>query len=53
MELYLHFPDMPSWGGAYLKHRENFTFYTESQNPNRTVTHNSEFRTVTILYYYW
>jgi hypothetical protein len=28
MELYLHSPITPSWRGAYLKHRDNFTFYT-------------------------
>jgi hypothetical protein len=26
MELYLHSPDTPSWRGAQLKHRDNFTF---------------------------
>jgi hypothetical protein len=26
VELYLHSPSMPSWHGAQLKHRENFTF---------------------------
>jgi len=26
VELYLHFPSMPSWGGAHLKHRDKFTF---------------------------
>jgi hypothetical protein len=26
VELYLHSPDMPSWYGAQLKHRDNFTF---------------------------
>jgi len=26
LELYLHSPDKPSWGGAHLKHRDNFTF---------------------------
>jgi hypothetical protein len=25
-ELYLHSPITPSWRGAYLKHRDNFTF---------------------------
>jgi hypothetical protein len=25
-ELYLHFPNTPSWRGAQLKHRDNFTF---------------------------
>jgi len=24
--LYLHFPNTPLWGGAELKHRDNFTF---------------------------
>jgi hypothetical protein len=28
VELYLHSPNMPSWRGAQLKHRDNFTFYT-------------------------
>jgi hypothetical protein len=26
MEPYIHFPHMPSWHGAQLKHRDNFTF---------------------------
>jgi hypothetical protein len=26
MELYLHSPNMSSWRGAHLKHRDNFTF---------------------------
>jgi len=26
VELYLHSPSMPSWHGAQLKHRDNFTF---------------------------
>jgi len=26
MELYLHYPNTPSWRGAQLKHSENFTF---------------------------
>jgi len=25
MELYIHFPNTPSWCGAQLKHRDNFT----------------------------
>jgi len=27
VELYLHSPNTPSWRGAQLKHRDNFTFY--------------------------
>jgi hypothetical protein len=27
VELYLHSPNTPSWRGAQLKHRNNFTFY--------------------------
>jgi hypothetical protein len=27
VELYLHSPNMPSWRGAQLKHRDKFTFY--------------------------
>jgi hypothetical protein len=27
VELYLHFPNTPSWRGAQLKHRDDFTFY--------------------------
>jgi len=27
VELYLHSPNTPSWCGAQLKHRNNFTFY--------------------------
>jgi hypothetical protein len=27
VELYLHSPNTPSWRGAQLKHRYNFTFY--------------------------
>jgi hypothetical protein len=26
VELYLHSPSAPSWRGAQLKHRDNFTF---------------------------
>jgi hypothetical protein len=26
VELYLHSPNTPSWSGARLKHRDNFTF---------------------------
>jgi hypothetical protein len=26
VELYFHFPNTPSWRGAQLKHRDNFTF---------------------------
>jgi hypothetical protein len=26
VELYIHSPNMPSWHGAQLKHRDNFTF---------------------------
>jgi hypothetical protein len=26
LKIYLHSPNMPSWGGAQLKHRDNFTF---------------------------
>jgi len=26
VELYLYSPDTPSWRGAQLKHRDNFTF---------------------------
>jgi hypothetical protein len=27
VELYLHYPNTPSWRGAQLKHRDNFNFY--------------------------
>jgi hypothetical protein len=27
VELYIHSPNTPSWRGAQLKHRDNFTFY--------------------------
>jgi hypothetical protein len=27
VELYLHSPNTPSWRGARLNHRDNFTFY--------------------------
>jgi hypothetical protein len=30
VELYIHPPNTPSWRGAQLKHRENFTFYLYS-----------------------
>jgi hypothetical protein len=32
VELYLHSPNTPSWGGVQLKHRDalNFTFYTQA-----------------------
>jgi ribosomal protein L13 len=26
VELYLHSPNTPSWRGAHLKHKDNFTF---------------------------
>jgi hypothetical protein len=26
VELYIHSPNTPSWRGAQLKHRDNFTF---------------------------
>jgi hypothetical protein len=32
VELYLHFPNKPSWRGAELKHREKFTFYLVAFN---------------------
>jgi hypothetical protein len=32
VELYLHFPNMPSWHGAQLKHRDNFTFRDKEGN---------------------
>jgi hypothetical protein len=37
VELYFHSPNMPSWGGAQLKHRDNFTLifiriYHQEQN---------------------
>jgi hypothetical protein len=28
VELYLHSPNTPSWRGAHLQHRDNFTFYS-------------------------
>jgi hypothetical protein len=28
VKLYLHSPNTPSWRGAQLKHKENFTFYS-------------------------
>jgi hypothetical protein len=28
VKLYIHSPNTPSWRGAQLKHRDNFTFYT-------------------------
>jgi hypothetical protein len=28
VKLYLHSPNTPSWRGAHLKHRDNFTFNT-------------------------
>jgi len=34
VELYLHFPTTPSWRGAQLKHRENFTL-TCNRNGHR------------------
>jgi hypothetical protein len=27
VELYIHSPNTPSWCGAQLKHRDNFTFF--------------------------
>jgi hypothetical protein len=34
VELYLHSPNTPSWRGAHLKHRDNFTFYIDSASYN-------------------
>jgi hypothetical protein len=36
VELYLHSPNTPSWRGAQLKHRDNFTF---TQTKTVTLTH--------------
>jgi len=33
VELYLHSPNTPSWRGAQLKHRDNFTFYLYLYTP--------------------
>jgi len=32
VELYLHSHNTPSWNGAQLKHRDNFTFYPIANN---------------------
>jgi tryptophan synthase alpha subunit len=43
VELYIHSPTTPSWRGAQLKHRDNFTFYltvygvTTQKISNRTI----------------
>jgi hypothetical protein len=35
VELYLYSPNTPSWRGAQLKHRDNFTFYLISLEGSR------------------
>jgi hypothetical protein len=35
MEVYLHSPNMPSWRGAQLKHKDNLIFITVSQFSNK------------------
>jgi hypothetical protein len=39
--LYLHSPNTPSWHGAQLKHRDNFTFtyssYVDDCGVNNTI----------------
>jgi hypothetical protein len=37
VELYLHSPNTPSWLGAQLKHRDNFTFYLSFLSPVSTL----------------
>jgi hypothetical protein len=37
VELYLHSPNMPSWRGAQLKHRDNFTFTLPTKSEERNV----------------
>jgi hypothetical protein len=37
VELYLHSPNMPSWRGTQLKHRDTFTFH--SPNGNLQINH--------------
>jgi hypothetical protein len=41
---YLHYPNTPSWRGAQLKHRDNFTFYLYflGSNPGLLLTILSE-----------
>jgi hypothetical protein len=39
VELYLHFPNTPSWRYAQLKHKDNFTFnfyLHKDAKPNQT-----------------
>jgi hypothetical protein len=36
VELYLHSPNTPSWHGAQLKHRDNFTFTSSKNLHHRT-----------------
>jgi hypothetical protein len=43
VELYLHSPNTPSWGGAELKHRDNFALtFTFTCNETCNVNHLSE-----------
>jgi hypothetical protein len=36
-------PNTPSWRGAYLKHRDNFTFYLYSVEEDRKIIMNYEY----------
>jgi len=41
VELLIHFPHMPSWHGAELKHRDNFTFtFNNNVIVNETIHRN-------------
>jgi hypothetical protein len=45
VELYLHSPNTPSWRGAQLKHRDNFTFtltYDDLSTQNMKTILNSQ-----------
>jgi hypothetical protein len=42
MQLYLHSPNMPSWRGALLKHRGNFTFFIYTRKSQK----------VTLIFFY-
>jgi hypothetical protein len=40
VELYLHYSNTPSWRGAQLKHRDNFTFIYECISKLSGLSHN-------------
>jgi len=43
VELYVHSPNMPSWRGAHLKHRDIFFTFTLSSSPSLLSSESSFF----------